>query len=98
VRLVDSPGFPPEYKPEALEQAAALDVYRTSGGDVDWTYISPAAEIGPEERTARYRTDENSLLVDAEGRSTISFEDYAKAVVDEIEHPTHSRARMSVAY
>lgn len=68
------------------------------GGDVDWTCISPAAEIVPGERTGRYRTDESSLLVDANGRSTISFEDYAKTVIDEIEHPTHSRARMSVAY
>ncbi|HEY8794210.1 MAG TPA: NAD(P)H-binding protein [Gemmatimonadaceae bacterium] len=97
-RLMDSPGFPPEYKPEALEQAAALDVYKTAGGDLDWIYISPAAETGPGERTGHYRSDESSLLVDAKGRSTISFEDYAKAVVDEIEHPTHSRTRMSVAY
>lgn len=97
-RLMDSPGFPAAYKPEALEQAAALDVYKTAGGDLNWTYISPAAETGPGERTGHYRSDDNALLVDATGRSTISFEDYAKAVVDEIEHPTHPRTRMSVAY
>lgn len=98
VRLVDAPGFPDEYKAESLNQADALAVYRTSAGRIDWTYISPAAEIGPGTRTGRYRTGEDALLVDEKGKSFISYEDYAKAVLDEIEHPTHPRARMTVAY
>src|SRR6185312_11241035 len=98
VRLVDAPGFPEEYKAESLDQADALAVYRGSAGNLDWTYISPAAEIGPGTRTGRYRTGNDALLTDANGKSFISYEDYAKAVLDEIEHPTHSRARMTVAY
>jgi uncharacterized protein len=98
VRLVDTPGFPMAYKPESLEGAASLDVYRTSGSKVDWTYISPAAEIGPGTRTGHYRAGDDSLLVDDEGKSFISYEDYAKALIDEVEHPTHPRARMTVAY
>ena len=97
-RLVDSPGFPPEYMAESLDSAAALDVYRTTAGDLDWTYISPGAEMGPGTRTGRYRTSDDTLLADDKGRSFISFEDYAKALVDEIEYPTHPRARMAVAY
>jgi uncharacterized protein len=98
VRLVDAPGFPDEYKAESLEQADALAVYRTAAGDLDWTYISPAAEIGPGTRTGHYRTGDDALLTDDKGKSFISYEDYAKAVLDEIEHPTHRRARMAVAY
>lgn len=98
MRLMDTPGFPPAYMPEALEGAAALDVYRAAGGDLDWTYISPAAEIGPGERTGHYRRGDDELLTDAKGRSFISYDDYAAALVDELERPTHPRARMTVAY
>ena len=96
-RLVDSPSFPPEYKAESLDSAASLDIYRMAAGDLDWTYISPAAEMGAGTRTGRYRTSDDTLLRDGEGRSFISYEDYAMAFVDEIEHPTHPRARMAVA-
>jgi uncharacterized protein len=98
VRLVDAPGFPEEYKAESLNQADALAVYRTAAGNLDWTYISPAAEIGPGTRTGRYRSGDDALLVDGNGKSFISYEDYAKAVLDEIDHPTHPRARMTAAY
>jgi putative NADH-flavin reductase len=98
VRLVDSPGFPEEHKSESLSSAESLGVYRASSGDVDWTYISPAAVLAPGTRTGEYRTGDDALLVDDKGKSFISYEDYAKALVDEIERPTHPRARMTVAY
>jgi uncharacterized protein len=98
VRLVDSPGFPEEYKSESLNSARSLAVYRTAASDVDWTYISPGAELGPGTRTGHYRTGNDALLVDDQGKSFISYEDYAKALIDEIERPTHPRARMTVAY
>ena len=66
--------------------------------NIDWTYISPAAEIGPGQRTGHYRTSDNTLLTDEKGKSFISYEDYAKAMLDEIERPTHPRARMAVGY
>jgi uncharacterized protein len=98
LQLLDSPDFPAAYKGEALEGAAALDVYRGESGDLDWTYISPAAEIGPGERRGHYRRGDDTLLVDERGRSTISYDDYALALIDELEQPTHPRARMTVAY
>jgi uncharacterized protein len=98
VRLVDSPAFPEEYKQESLSQAEALSAYRAYAGHFDWTYISPAAEMGPGTRTGRYRTGDDALLTDPKGKSFISYEDFAKALLDEIEHPTHPRARMTVAY
>jgi uncharacterized protein len=97
-QLVDQPGFPGAYKAEALEGREALEVWRTEGGGLDWTFLSPAAEIGPGERTGSYRTTGDQLLSDAAGRSFISFEDYAVAVLDELEHPRQVGRRFGVAY
>jgi uncharacterized protein len=73
-------------------------VYRTEADDLDWTYISPAIVITPGERTGRYRTTGNRILVDEQGNSHISHEDYAVALVDELEQGTHVRQRFGVAY
>ena len=62
-RLVDTPDFHEEWKPEALGQAEALDLYRSAETDVDWTYVSPGALLAPGERTGRYRTAGDQLLV-----------------------------------
>jgi hypothetical protein len=97
-QLVDQPGFPEEYKAEALEGREALEVWRTQGGGLEWSFLSPAAEIAPGERTGRYRTTADQFLVDAAGRSFITFEDYAVAVLDELEHPQHVGRRFGVAY
>ena len=97
-QLVDQPGFPEAYKAEALEGRAALGVWRSEAGGLDWTYLSPAAEIAPGERTERYRTTGDQFLVDAAGKSFITFEDYAVAVLDELERPRHVGQRFGVAY
>ncbi len=96
-RLVDSPGFPDLYKPEALAHAAVLDAYRTVS-DLDWTYLSPGATLQPGERTGTFRIGGDQLLADDDGNSDISAEDYAIAFVDEIENPDHARQRFCVAY
>jgi putative NADH-flavin reductase len=54
--------------------------------------------IGPGERTGTYRTTGDQLLVDAAGKSFITFEDYAVAVMDELERPQHVAKRFGVAY
>lgn len=95
VRLVDSPGFPEAYKPEALAHARLLEMIRAEAGDLGWTYISPAPEIGPGERTGRYRRGGDRLLDDAR---SISAEDYAVALVDELERAEAVGARIGVAY
>ncbi|MGW1025452.1 NAD(P)-dependent oxidoreductase [Streptomyces sp. NPDC002577] len=95
--LVDQPGFPADVLDEALAHRDVLDFYRTVG-DLDWTYVSPAAEIGPGERTGTFRVGGDLLLTDAEGHSRISAEDYAAAFVEELESNAHPRTRISVAY
>ena len=66
--------------------------------EIEWTYISPAAEIAPGERTGYFRTGTNKLLKDGNGRSFISMEDFAVAIVDEIMNPHHIKEQMTVGY
>ncbi|MBG0813282.1 NAD(P)-dependent oxidoreductase [Planomonospora sp. ID82291] len=98
VRLVDTPEFPALYKGEALAQAELLELVRAQAGDLDWTYVSPAVEITPGERTGSYRRGGDQVLADADGRSFISAEDYAVALVDELETPQALGRRVTVAY
>lgn len=98
VALVDTPDFPEAYKPEALQGRDALAVYRDEGQGLDWTFLSPAIVIQPGERTGRYRTTDDQVLADEHGHSVISFEDYAVALLDEIENPAHVGRRFGVAY
>ena len=65
---------------------------------VDWSYLSPPAMILPGERTGVFRLGSDELLVDTQGRSTISLEDFAIALVDEAEQQNHSKKRFTVAY
>lgn len=98
VALIDTPGFPDEYKPEAQEGRDSLAVYRNEAGDLDWTLISPAIVIQPGERTGTYRTTIDQLLTDEQGNSVISYEDYAVALLNELEQPQHVQRRFGVAY
>lgn len=97
-RLMDQPDFPDAYKAEAKEGLQALEIWRAEADGFDWTYLSPAAEIRPGARTGKYRTTDDRFLANAEGHSTISFEDYAVAVLDELETPRHVAKRFGVAY
>ncbi len=96
-QLVDLPDFPAAYKESALAQREALKVYQNEK-DIEWTYLSPAAEIAPGERTGKFRTEKDQLIVDSNGKSFISMEDYAVAVIDELENPMHVRERFTVGY
>lgn len=96
--LMDLPEFPAAYMGEAVEGRDALAVFRAEGDGVDWTFLSPAAEIGPGERTGRYRTTVDAFLADGQGRSFITYEDYAVAVLDELENPQNRGRRFGVAY
>jgi hypothetical protein len=96
LQLVDAPNFPAAWKAIALAHREALELLRKS--DLDWTYLSPAAEIAPGERTGKFRLGEDDLLTDASGHSRISAEDFAIALVDELEQGKHIRKRFTVAY
>ena len=95
-KLIDSPDFPAPYLQEATAGAAYLDQLRAEK-QIDWTYLSPSAMFVPGERTGQFRLGGDALLVNEEG-SSISFEDYAIALVDELEKPAHSRQRFTVGY
>jgi putative NADH-flavin reductase len=92
----DTPGLPEEMLKIMHAHGDALDYYRTVT-DIDWTNISPAQNIGPGERTGKYRTGLEDLVLDEGGNSSISLEDYAVAVVDEVELHRHPRQRFTVA-
>jgi putative NADH-flavin reductase len=95
--LIDSPHFPPAYKPEASAGKAFLDALKNVS-DLDWTYLSPSVFFGPGERTGKFRLSDNALLTAADGKSSISYEDFAVAMFDEIETPRHIRSRFTVGY
>ena len=96
-KLVDQPDFPGEWKTGSLKTAAVLDILRKEK-DLEWVFLSPAAMLAPGERTGKYRIGGDQLMVEADGQSRISIEDYAVAMLDETEKPQHSRTRFSVAY
>jgi hypothetical protein len=95
--LLNAPNFPPAYKPEATAGKEFLDALRKVN-DLDWTFLSPSAFFGPGERTGKFRRSDNTLLTAADGKSSISYEDYAIAMLDEIEKPQHIRGRFTVGY
>ena len=94
--VLEGLGVPGEYVAAAIGHRDALNVLRMSNRR--WTYASPSAEIQAGARTGRFRVGEDQLLVDAEGRSRISYEDFAVAVIDEIEWPRHIQRRFTVGY
>jgi putative NADH-flavin reductase len=96
VQLVDSGYLPAEWKPIALAHRSAWEVLKASG--LDWTSLCPAAYFEPGARTGVFRLGQDNLVANEKGESRISMEDYAIALVDELERPAHSRRRFSVGY
>ncbi|OHU89023.1 MULTISPECIES: NAD(P)-dependent oxidoreductase [Pseudoalteromonas] len=96
--LLSSPNFPPEHKDEAIAQGQALDVFKNTRSELDWVFVSPAAQIFLGERTGTYRVGGDQLLLDTQGNSTISVQDYAKALVDEAQNSVYHRQRIGIAY
>ncbi len=91
-RLLDTDGFPEEYKAEAVSGAAALELFRAAPESVDWTFLSPSPVIAPGERTGQVLTS-----LDTPAGDFVSAEDYAVALVDELEQPQHRRQRFTAA-
>jgi len=97
LKLFDAPGFPAEYLTEAKKGGVFLDRLRAETA-LDWTFISPSAFFIPGQRTGKFRLGADQLLTAADGKSSISFEDYAVALADEVETPAHVRQRFTVGY
>ncbi|KIS28179.1 FMN reductase [Arthrobacter sp. SPG23] len=91
-RLCDSPEFPEPYRPEARSMAAAYDEIRSAPETLNWTMLAPAPVMQPGTRSGRYVTADNSPA----GRS-ITTQDFAVAMLDELESPSHPRSRFTVA-
>ena len=97
VQSVDLPEFPAEYKQGALATREALNLLRKEPS-LDWSFLSPSADLFPGQRTGKFRLGTDQLLADAQGESRISVEDYAMAMIDEVEKPKHIRRRFTVGY
>jgi putative NADH-flavin reductase len=96
VTVLDSGKLPAEWRPIAEAHSKALELLRRSS--IDWTYLSPSAFFAPGERTGNFRLGQDELLTGPDGQSSISMEDYAIALVDELEHPQRRRQRFTVGY
>jgi uncharacterized protein len=100
-RFFEGDDFPAAYKPESTEMFAVLQKLQETPEKLDWFWVSPAAEYGsyaPGEATGSYRTSDEIALFDADGKSTLSGADFAKAILDEVSTPAYRRAHWSVAY
>ncbi|WP_435101750.1 NAD(P)-dependent oxidoreductase [Halarchaeum sp. P4] len=97
-RLVETEEFPEEWEALAREAIDAYDVLEEQGDDLRWTYLAPAAMIEPGERTGEYRTAEGELVADEEGESYISMEDFAVALVDELEEDNAIHTYLGTGY
>lgn len=97
VQLIDTPEFPREWKATAEGARQALKLLRDEP-ELDWTMLSPSAMLEPGLRTGKFRLGADQLLVDNDGESRISLEDYAVAMINELERPTHRRRRFTAGY
>ena len=96
-QLVDDPAFPAAWKASAEGARDALSLLRAEP-ELDWTMLSPSALVAPGRRTGKFRLGGDQLLVGANGKSEISVDDYAVAMIDELERPQHRRQRFTVGY
>lgn len=95
--LMDAPGFPEQYRDAAEGARQALRMLHAQTA-LNWTVLSPSAEIAPGRRTGVFRVGRDQLLTAADGSSRISVEDFAMALVNELETPAFERARLTVGY
>lgn len=96
VTVLTSGQWPENLVPIATSHMKTLAALRAS--DINWTYFSPPMDIAPGTRTGIFRLGSDDLIVDAGGRSRISTQDYAQALVDELEEPAHEYARFTIGY
>ncbi len=97
VQLVDTPEFPPEWKQGALAARDALQLMARESA-LDWTFLSPAAQLAPGPRRGAFRIGGDNLLMDGDAPASISVADLAVAIVNEIEEPQHIGKRFTAAY
>lgn len=97
VQVLDTPDFPADWRAGAEGTRDVLHLLRETT-DLDWTFLSPSLHLEPGERTGRFRLGSDQVLFDAAGESRISLQDYAAAMIDELESAAHVRQRFTVGY
>ncbi|HEY1283572.1 MAG TPA: NAD(P)-dependent oxidoreductase [Steroidobacteraceae bacterium] len=97
---LDSPEFPADFAPFKAGIRGTRELYYLLQKEphLDWVFLSPSVRLTPGTRTGRYRVGKDHVLYDAQGVSAISLEDYAVALLDELEQPKHHRERFTVGY
>jgi uncharacterized protein len=93
----DTPEFPAMFQGGARATAQIKELLRAEP-DLDWTFLCPSTSIFPGERTGKFRLGGDALLIGEDGQSRISVEDYAVAMIDELENPKHTKHRFTVGY
>ena len=96
VTILQSGHLPAEWVPIATSHEKALELLKKVRHQLD--LLQPAGFFEPGSRTGKFRLDTDKLVADAQGNSRISMEDYAIALVDELEKPAHERARFTIGY
>jgi putative NADH-flavin reductase len=96
VTVRESGNLPKEWIPIVDAHIQVLKNLKQSG--INWSYFSPAAFFEPGQRTGKFRLGKDELIADPQGNSRISLEDYAMALVDELEDPRHQRQRFTIGY
>jgi putative NADH-flavin reductase len=97
VRDMDQPDFPKAWE-GGVKSTLLIKEILMKEPELDWTYLSPSHNLVPGERTGKFRLGLDDLLIGPDGESRISVEDYAIAMIDELEHPKHTRKRFTVGY
>jgi hypothetical protein len=100
IEYLDSDEFPAEFAPfrNGIRGTRELYYLLKKEPHLDWVFLSPSVRLVPGTRTGKYRAGTDHVLYDANGVSAISLEDYAMAMVDELEQPQHHRERFTVGY
>jgi uncharacterized protein len=97
-RLMDAGVMPESFLPAVRALANVYLVDLMAEKSIDWIFFSPAGDIHPGERTGKFRLGKDDLIVNDKGESKISVQDYAVAMIDELEKPAHHRERFTIGY
>lgn len=97
LRNMDQPDFPKEWE-GGVKSTLLIKEILMKEPELDWTYLCPSHHMTPGERTGKFRLGQDDLLIGPNGQSRISVEDYAVAMIDELENPCHTRKRFTVGY
>jgi uncharacterized protein len=100
IELLDSPDFPTAFEPFKPGIRGTRELYYLLKKEpgLDWVFLSPSVMIAPGKRTGKFRLGKDHVLYDEKGASRISLQDYAVAMIDELEHPKHHHERFTVGY